>query len=439
MRFVPLVTRPAPSYNGYMEQHPVPQNVTTFQFRLIGDMTLKQFGYLCAGGVLAIISYKLPLPFFFTWPMATAFALLGVGFAFVPIEERPMDVWVFSFFKSIYSPTQYIWQKGHAPKVPPARVVPAQPAKVLTPQPQPAQKPTTTNLPSVAHIYAPSMVNAPASSVVSTHKPKTFIDQIINFFTLPAKTTTQAAPLRPSTMVPPIVKSVTGVRPPETVPVVLPTASVVTPINDHKIQELESAVSLLRAQLSNQNIASDRVLELQKQLTDLLKDKTRTDDELISLKRQINTESLDNAANPPVPSISKQPNSEPTVKPFNSIDAGVRAGIPRFTNIPNVITGIVQDDTGAFLPAILITVTNADGIPMRALKTNKLGQLAASTPLPNGVYVIEVEDPRERFIFDRIQVTLNGSVVPALEIKAKSQKQVSREKMAQDIFGKAPM
>lgn len=418
MRFVPLVTRPAPSYNDYMEQHPVPQNVTTFQFRLIGDMTLKQFGYLCAGGVLAIISYKLPLPFFFTWPLATAFALLGVGFAFVPIEERPMDVWVFSFFKSIYSPTQYVWQKGHAPKVPPARVVPSQPTKILAPQPQPAQKPTT-NLPSVARIYAPQ--TAPS------HKKTSFIDRLFGFFVpLPAINIPNTKPAAVSP-----VQSVTGIKPAASSPLPQTIAQPTVIIDDRKIKELETAIANLQIQLSNQNIASDRVLELQKQLTDLLKDKTRTDAELISLKRQV--------ASPSAPSISKQPNSEPTVKPFSSIDAGVRAGIPRFTNIPNVITGIVQDDTGAFLPAILITVTNADGIPMRALKTNKLGQLAASTPLPNGVYVIDVEDPRERFVFDRIQVTLNGSVVPALEIKAKSQKQVSREKMAQDIFGKAPM
>ena len=81
-----------------MEQHPVPQNVTTFQFRLIGDMTIKQFGYLCAGAILAFIAYKLPLPFIITWPLTFAFAFLGVGFAFIPVEERPMDVWVFSFF-----------------------------------------------------------------------------------------------------------------------------------------------------------------------------------------------------------------------------------------------------------------------------------------------------------------------------------------------------
>ena len=95
-----------------MEQHPIPQNVTTFQFRLIGDMTIKQFGYLLGGAILAYISYKLPLPFFFTWPLAGLFALGGIGFAFVPVEDRPMDVWVLSFFRNVYSPTLFVWEKS---------------------------------------------------------------------------------------------------------------------------------------------------------------------------------------------------------------------------------------------------------------------------------------------------------------------------------------
>ncbi|MEK7578068.1 MAG: PrgI family protein [Patescibacteria group bacterium] len=361
-----------------MEQHPVPQNVTTFQFRLIGDMTLKQFGYLCAGGVLAIIFYKLPLPFFFTWPLATAFALLGVGFAFVPIEERPMDVWVFSFFKSIYSPTQYIWQKGHAP---------------IIAAPKISKMPPTQ--PSVSHIYAP-----PNTRVSSTQ-----------------------------------IKSVTGVKPPEPTPIPHTEAPIVPVVDNSKVLELEASIVALQNQLATKNIANERVLELQKQLTDVLQDKTHTEDELIALKRKIENTTLPPVLSPP----ATQTNTVPTVRPFNSVDAGVRAGIPRFTSVPNVVTGIVKDDSGDFLPAILITVTNTDGIPMRALKTNKLGQLAASTPLPNGVYLIEIEDPRGRYTFDRVQVTLNGSVVPALEIIAKSQKQVTREKLAQDIFGKPPM
>ena len=119
-----------------MEQHPVPQNVTTFQFRLIGDMTIKQFGYLAAGAIAAYVSYKLPLPFFFTWPMAIASALLGFGLAFVPIEERPMDIWILSFFKSIYSPTEYVWHK--APPQPQAMPQPPKQAEptVLQSHPQ---------------------------------------------------------------------------------------------------------------------------------------------------------------------------------------------------------------------------------------------------------------------------------------------------------------
>jgi hypothetical protein len=94
-----------------LDQHPVPQNVTTFQFRLIGDMTIKQFAYLAFGAILAFVSFKLPLPFLITWPLTGAFALLGVGFAFMPIEDRPMDIWVFSFLKNVYSPTVFVWKK----------------------------------------------------------------------------------------------------------------------------------------------------------------------------------------------------------------------------------------------------------------------------------------------------------------------------------------
>jgi hypothetical protein len=94
-----------------MEQHPVPQNVTTFQFRLIGEMTIKQFAYVAVGVMVAFIFYKLPFPNIITWPLAGFSCLFGFGLAFVPIEERPMDVWVLSFLRSIYSPTLYVWQK----------------------------------------------------------------------------------------------------------------------------------------------------------------------------------------------------------------------------------------------------------------------------------------------------------------------------------------
>jgi hypothetical protein len=114
----------------------------------------------------------------------------------------------------------------------------------------------------------------------------------------------------------------------------------------------------------------------------------------------------------------------------------VRAGLPKLTIFPNIVTGIIKDNAGTLLPGVLITVRGKDDVPLRALKTNKLGQFAASTQLPDGVYFVEVEDPRGRYNFDRAQITLNGTVMPPLEITAKSQKELNRARLAQEIFGK---
>jgi hypothetical protein len=98
-----------------MEQHPIPQNVSSYQFKLVGDMTLKQF-FQVAGGILAgIIIYSLPLLPIIKWPFAGIAVLLGVGLAFLPLEERPLEKWIISFFRAIYSPTIFNWQKTVAP------------------------------------------------------------------------------------------------------------------------------------------------------------------------------------------------------------------------------------------------------------------------------------------------------------------------------------
>ena len=94
-----------------MEQHPVPQPLTSYEFRLVGDMTLKQFFKLASGVILALIVYGINPPAFIKWPLIILFVLIGVGMAFLPLEGRPLDVWIVAFFKRIYSPTQYLWKQ----------------------------------------------------------------------------------------------------------------------------------------------------------------------------------------------------------------------------------------------------------------------------------------------------------------------------------------
>lgn len=98
-----------------MEQHAIPQNVSSYQFKLVGDMTLKQFFQLAGGILVGVIFYSAPLLGIIKWPLAILSVLLGVGLAFLPLEERPLEKWIFAFFRAIYSPTLFNWKRALSP------------------------------------------------------------------------------------------------------------------------------------------------------------------------------------------------------------------------------------------------------------------------------------------------------------------------------------
>jgi len=119
-----------------IQQHPLPQDISSYRFRLIGDMTLKQFASLGICIVLAIISYSFPLPFFFKYPIVFAFLLLGVGMAFVPVQGRSLDIWLVAFIKSIYSPTQYTWKRTPVETTSSETAVPSRENSLAVAQPE---------------------------------------------------------------------------------------------------------------------------------------------------------------------------------------------------------------------------------------------------------------------------------------------------------------
>lgn len=99
-----------------MKQHPIPQDITNYKFHLIGSMTLKQFAEVAVAAVLAFIIFKTNLIAIVKWPLIFFTVGLGAALAFVPIEERPLDHWIQTFFKNIYKPTKFFWKK--ASKIP---------------------------------------------------------------------------------------------------------------------------------------------------------------------------------------------------------------------------------------------------------------------------------------------------------------------------------
>lgn len=176
-----------------IQQHPLPQDITSYRFRLIGDMTLKQFASLGICIILAIISYSFPLPFFFKYPLVFVFLLMGVGMAFVPVQGRSLDVWLIAFIKSIYSPTQYVWKKTPEHAQTDETAVPSQENNISTTPP----------------------VSNPRIQVIE--KPP-----IITTVSTPPSVTSQSVPPAPESQpTPPTTQSVTP--PPSTTPIAEPT------------------------------------------------------------------------------------------------------------------------------------------------------------------------------------------------------------------------
>ncbi|GIW62227.1 MAG: hypothetical protein KatS3mg090_0053 [Patescibacteria group bacterium] len=93
-----------------MYKHPIPKQITTFEFKLIGFLTLKQFGYLIIFVPLGYLTFFFtPIPYL-NILMGLAVAGIGAALAFLRIQDRPLEVWIANFYKSINSPTIYIYQ-----------------------------------------------------------------------------------------------------------------------------------------------------------------------------------------------------------------------------------------------------------------------------------------------------------------------------------------
>jgi len=94
-----------------MEQHAIPQQISSYEFKLVGEMTLKQFLKAAGGIVLALIINASGLIFFIKWPLIILSGGGGLALAFVPFQDRPLEQWVMAFIKAIYSPTIYTYKK----------------------------------------------------------------------------------------------------------------------------------------------------------------------------------------------------------------------------------------------------------------------------------------------------------------------------------------
>ena len=98
-----------------MEQHAVPREITSFEFKLIGFMTIRQFYYLLVFGGIAIVFYFLMVIPYINYFVMTLSIGVGVALAFGKYNERPIDNLIKNLITHLLLPTQYLYLKKNDP------------------------------------------------------------------------------------------------------------------------------------------------------------------------------------------------------------------------------------------------------------------------------------------------------------------------------------
>jgi len=321
------------------QQHPVPQHIASYEFRLIGEMTLKQFGYLAAGTIVALIIYGLPIPAFFKWPLVTLSAFAGFAFAFMPVGERPLTTWLVAFFKSVFSPTLFVWEKK--PQRPALFTTKVQPALAKTLIP-PADKAKLAE-------YLSTLSSGKAPGRIEKNEEK-FLQQVNKLF--------ESSPIPISR---PVVQPQPTIQPQ---PVFRFKQPPLPPLPPKPSKPIEKKVT------------------------------------------------------PTPPKVILQPTKpvQPRPQPVPA-KTSPQLPFPEPPTRPNLLVGMVLDKNGEIIEGAIVEIRNSQGMPVRALRTNKLGQFAIATPLANDLYEIETE--KEGHNFDIIKLEVRGQIIKPIEVRAK--------------------
>lgn len=354
-----------------MNQHPVPQNVSSYQFRLVGDMTLKQFGLLASGAIVGFIIYQLPIHPLLRWPLIFISAFSGFALAFIPIEDRPLDRWLAAFIHSIYSPTWYFWKK-----------TPLIPAYFLfRPAPLPPSPPETAKDLTQLHSFLTTLPASAPASTIDTHE-LTLLDKISQLFSTIRPPSLSITPLTdillPPPKLPPVRVRELGLRQPARGEI-----RVTTPAPSHTtLRSTEPSV---------------------------------TEPPLIEFKPLSFTKK--DLADLPVPSVTSAPQDQTLARQGYAVAGGTRRlPFPTPPEYPNLIVGMVVDKYDRLIDTAIIEIRDTNRHPVRAVKTNKLGQFSIASPLPNGRYQLQAE--KDGYQFGILTLELTGTIVDPVELRA---------------------
>ena len=363
-----------------MEQHPVPQQISAYHFRLVGDMTIKQFIELSAGVVVGWIIYSLPIHPIIRWPLVISSVFAGVTFAFLPLEERPLDRWLLAFIKAVYSPTQYIWKKSV--------IIPEFFKEIKLRKVAAKEERVGVDRKKLEEYLETLPAPGPETSI--DKKENQFISDIMKLY----------IEVQPKVVTP--VKPKKAILEEERIPKVAVRKLKTPPLDPRAI---------MRGEIIMPKRPKPRTIQVP-EIEPTPVEKLSPSPETPPPQEQAPTETVASSGIDPTGAIKI-----PSMKQVAEATMAPGLPMPAPPTEPNVVAGMVVDDKGNIVENAIVTIKDHEGNVARAQKTNKIGQFFIATPLENGDYEIEVE--KEALSFDIIKIKLEGKLVLPIEIRAK--------------------
>jgi hypothetical protein len=334
-----------------------------------------------------------------------------------------MDLMIKNFFKAVFSPTQYVYQK--------------QGGQIFSQAPVPVSTVPARKLSEVSQKqFKDFLGKLPGQQNKVDQKETVFFESLNHIATTPSPSS-QSVPGFVAEHAFATKQGATQAAPQP--PPVMPDKNEPAAAENGDLQKtaalLEKELKQVKAREAQEPQvdpksfldAHQKVLELQTNLSNSLVEKQQLEARLIDLQKKLQNQGKIVFA----PSVAKP--AEPTQTKFvRSIPQNLQKGVglPIASEFPNILTGIVKDPRGNPLSNVLVEVKNEEGNAVRAFKTNALGQFASATPLVNGDYTIEFEDPREQNKFDSVTFKAGGQIILPIEVISVD----TREELRRTLF-----
>jgi hypothetical protein len=321
-------------------------------------MTLKQFFQLAGGFLAALIFYSTPLLPIIKWPFVILSAILGVALAFLPLEERPLERWIFAFFKAIYAPTMYFWQKT---AVAPSFF-----------QPEPTAQETASPQGDAVKEYLSTTAPKTGPLAKLEGAEKGFLSTLAGIFS-----GLSGQPVSPVAPVAPLQTPQATVMPQQPAPV----ATVQNPAGPKQISIPQTAPIKVVSQTPQHLVVEEKAPSLQEitthQVAPLI-----AGEEIISTKQAMF-------------SVDAAPPNPPTT--------------------PNVVVGQVVDENRKIIEGAIMEIKDSAGRPTRALRSNKVGHFVTVTPLETGKYDIITD--KDGYEFTPVSFEAIGQLIPPILVQ----------------------